>query len=98
MNIEIIKNGGWHFNNLKTAEELYTKLINQGHHNEFDVSKISVNELQKRIDNRLAFYNHKADKTATDKYSFEHKLKKISDDNLPEYIVENKDKYSKWFE
>ncbi len=98
MNIEIIKNGGWHFNNLKTAEELYTKLINQGHHNEFDVSKISVNELQKRIDNRLAFYNHKADKTATDKYSFEHKLKKIGDDNLPEYLVKNKDKYSKWFE
>ena len=97
MNVEIIPNGGWHFNNLKTAVELYNKLINQGHHNEFDASKITVEELQNKIDNKIAFYNHKADKKADDKYNFEYKLKKISENYLPRYLAENKDKYSKWF-
>ena len=97
MNVKIISNGGWHFNNLKTAEELYRKLVNQGHHNEFDASKITVEELQKKIDNKVAFYNHKADKTEINKYNFEYKLKKISDDNLPKYITQNKEKYIKWF-
>lgn len=97
MNVEIVNNGGWHFNNLKTAEELYRKLINQGHHNEFDASKITVEELQKKIDNNVAFYNHKADKTVINKYDFEYKLKKISDDDLPKYLTKNKEKYLKWF-
>ena len=66
-------------------------MINQGHHNEFDVSKISVNELQKELIIGYT-YNHKADKTASDKYSFEHKLKKIGDDT-PRVFSQNKDKY-----
>ena len=45
----------------------------------------------------MAFYNHKADKTEINKYNFEYKLKKISDDNLPKYITQNKEKYIKWF-
>ena len=96
--VKIIKNAGWHFNNLLTAEKLYNKLINQGHHNEFDDSGITLENLKAKIENRLAFYNHKADKKDNDKYNFEYKLKKISDDQLPRYIVENKEKYQKWFD
>jgi len=98
INIEIVKNGGWHFNNLKTAERLYKKLTNLGHHNEFDASKITVEKLQNKIDNKLAFYNHKADKTANNKYDFEYKLKKIEDEQLPDYLVKNKAKYINWFD
>ena len=96
--VKIIKNAGWHFNNLLTAEKLYNKLINQGHHNEFDDSGITLENLKAKIENRLAFYNHKADKKDNDKYNFEYKLKKISDDQLPRYLVENKEKYQKWFD
>ena len=32
INLEIIKDGGWHFTNLMTAEKLYEKLSNFGHH------------------------------------------------------------------
>ena len=96
--VKIIKNAGWHFNNLLTAEKLYNKLINQGHHNEFDDSGITLENLKAKIENRLAFYNHKADKKDNDKYNFEYKLKKISDDQLPKYLVENKEKYQKWFD
>ena len=93
-----VENAGWHFNNLLTAEKLYNKLINQGHHNEFDDSGITLENLKAKIENRLAFYNHKADKKDNDKYNFEYKLKKISDDQLPKYLVENKEKYQKWFD
>ena len=96
--VKIIKNAGWHFNNLLTEEKLYNKLINQGHHNEFDDSGITLENLKAKIENRLAFYNHKADKKDNDKYNFEYKLKKISDDQLPRYLVENKEKYQKWFD
>ncbi len=98
MNVEIIRNGGWHFNNLKTAEELYNKLVNLGHHNEFDKSKLTVKELQSKIDNKLAFYNHKADKTSNNKYEFEYKLKKIDDSQLPRYLIDNKENYIEWFD
>ena len=96
--VKIIKNAGWHFNNLLTAEKLYNKLINQGHHNEFDDSGITLENLKAKIENRLAFYNHKADKKDNYKYNFEYKLKKISDNQLPRYLVENKEKYQEWFD
>ena len=98
MNVEIINNGGWHFNNLKTAEGLYKKLTNLGHHNEFDASKITVEELQNKIDNKLAFYDHTADKTGKNKYDFEYKLKKINDDQLPKFLLDNKENYINWFD
>ena len=34
-NIDIIDDGGWHFTNVKSAEDLFIKLSNFGHHNEF---------------------------------------------------------------
>jgi len=98
MNVEIVNNGGWHFNNLKTAEGLYKKLTNLGHHNEFDASKITVEELQNKIDNKLAFYDHTADKTGKNKYDFEYKLKKINDDQLPKFLLDNKENYINWFD
>ena len=51
--VKIINNAGWHFNNLLTAEKLYNKLINQGHHNEFDDSGITLENLKAKIENRL---------------------------------------------
>ena len=96
--VKIIKNAGWHFNNLLTAEKLYNKLVNQGHHNEFDVSGITLENLKAKIQNRLAFYNHKADKKDNNKYNFEYKLKKIGDDQLPKFLVDNKSNYKNWFD
>ena len=96
--VKIIKNAGWHFNNLLTAEKLYNKLVNQGHHNEFDVSGITLENLKAKIQNRLAFYNHKADKKDNNKYNFEYKLKKVGDDQLPKFLVDNKSNYKNWFD
>ena len=97
-NIKIIEDGGWHFTNLKTAEEIYTKLSNFGHHNEFDDSGVTVKDIQKCIDNRIVNYNHQADKSENNKYNANYKLQLVEDKILPNYLVKNKDKYKDWFD
>ena len=97
INLEIIHNGGWHFTNVKTPEELYIKLKNFGHHNEFDESNITLDLLKKQILEHKVHYNHFADKKSENKYEFTHKLKKSDMKILPEYLQSNKEKYIEWF-
>ena len=97
-NLKIINNGGWHFTNLKTAEEIFKKLSNFGHHDEFDNSGLTVNDIQDSINNRMVNYNHLADKTVENKYNAQYKLQLADDKILPEYIINNKDKYKNWFD
>ena len=97
-NLKIIEDGGWHFTNLKTAEEIYTKLSNFGHHNEFDASGVTAQDIQKCIDNRVVNYNHQADKSEGNKYNANYKLQLVGDETLPNYLTNNKDKYKDWFD
>ncbi len=97
-NLQIVKNGGWHFTNIKTAEDIFTKLSNFGHHDEFDVSGITVKDIENCIKNRVVNYDHKADKSKNNKYSANYKLKVIDDNILPEYLIRNKNKYKDWFD
>ena len=97
-NLTIVNNGGWHFTNLKTAEEIFKKLSNFGHHDEFDRSGLTVKDIQNCIDNRIVNYNHFADKTVKNKYNAEYKLHLANDDILPEHIIVNKEKYKDWFD
>ncbi len=96
-NLEIIEDGGWHFTNLKTPEDLFDKFKNFGHHDEFTNSGITKEKLKYYIDNGVVFYNHFADQKSQNKWSYNYKLKKISNELLPSYLVNNKDKYSEWF-
>ena len=98
MNLQIVEDGGWHFTNIKTAKDIYTKLSNFGHHNEFDVSGISVEDIQKCIDNKIVNYDHKADKSLKKKYNANYKLKVVDDKILPNYLVKNKNKFKEWFD
>ena len=92
--IRYIKNGGWHFTNIKSAKDIHTKLSNFGHHNEFDVSGITVEDIQECIDKKIVNYNHKADKTEKNKYNANYKLQVIEDKLLPSYIINNKLAYA----
>ena len=98
INIQIVNDGGWHFTNLKTAGEIYKKLSNFGHHNEFDDSGLTINDIQNCIDNRIVNYNHLADKSDNNKYTAEYKLKIVSDEILPKFLINNKNKYKNWFD
>jgi len=101
INLEIIDNGGWHFTNLMTAEKLYEKLTNFGHHDEFELSGMTINDLQKKINNKEVFFNHFVDKEKyKERWDFDYKLKKIEKDKLPNFLQLNETqlKYKEWFD
>ena len=101
INLEIINDGGWHFTNLMTAEKLYEKLINFGHHDEFELSGMTIKDLQKKIDNKEVFFNHFVDKQKyKERWNFDYKLKKIDDNKLPLYLqsLKAQSKLKEWFD
>ena len=101
INLEIIKDGGWHFTNLMTAEKLYEKLTNFGHHDEFEISGITVNDLKKKMDKKEVFFNHFVDKEKyKERWNFNYKLKKIGVEKLPKYLQSNDNqlKLKNWFD
>ena len=101
IDLEIIHDGGWHFTNIMTAEKLYEKLTNFGHHDEFELSGMTINDLQKKIDKKEVFFNHFVDKEEYKKrWNFNHKLKKIDNHHLPDYLnsADNQLKFKEWFD
>ena len=98
INIEIINNGGWHFTNVKSAFDLFIKMKNFGHHDEFDVSGLTLENISQRIKDKTVFYNHFLDQTDQDKWGYSYKLKKIDYALLPNYLTKNKEKYKEWFD
>ena len=96
-NINFIKNGGWHFTNIKLAEQIDYKMKNFLHHLEYEESGLGVEEIRKIISEKKVFYDHGADKRDK-KWSAEIILVKESDQNLPNYIIENKEKYTDWLD
>ena len=95
--LNIISDGGWHFTNLKTPEEMYEKLMNFGHHDEFRLSGVTIEKIREKIINKEMFYDHFADKSSTNKWNSNYKLKLIDEKLLPEFLINNKNKYSEWF-
>ena len=98
IDINIIKDGGWHFTNIKTPEDMYEKFMNFGHHDEFRLSGLTVDKIRDKIKKRELFYNHFADSSSQNKWESDYKLKKIEMNNLPKYLINNKEKYKEWFE
>ena len=52
----------------------------------------------KVIKNKIVLYDHSLDKKQENKWDSKKKLKKISMDQLPEYINNNKNKFNEWLE
>ena len=96
--IKIIENGGWHFTNIKTPEELFDKLSNFGHHDEFEKSNLDVNKIREKIKNKEVFYDHLADKSSSNKWNNNYKLKKIENSYLPKYLQLNSNQFKNWFD
>ena len=97
INIKIIEQGGWHFSYIKNPEDIEKKLKSYLHHREYDVNPIGVESIREMINNKKTIYDLKADKRSN-KFGGNNKLIKINLGLLPDYISENKDKFSKWIE
>ena len=95
--INFIKDGGWHFTNIKSAEKINHKMKNFLHHLEYEESGLDVKDVEKIIAEKKVFYDHKADKREK-KWSAEIYLEKESDQYLPEYILKNKTKFKDWLD
>ena len=95
--IKFIGNGGWHFSNIKTAEEIEHKLKSYLHHREFDVQPLTVKEIKNIIENKQAIYDLKVDKKVK-KIGNGSKLVKFEFDKLPIYIQQNKHNLMKWLD
>ena len=80
---------------------MYEKYSNFGHHDEFQLSGLTVKDLQKKIDNKEMFFNHFVDKEKyKERWNFDYKLKKINNDKLPNYLQsrEIQTKLNQWFD
>lgn len=87
--IELIENGGWHFNNFLSSKELSLKLRTFAHI-EFSEKKYSDPAIiEKKI------------KLREDLFGRNHFFKKIKEDNfniLPSYVLNNLNEYKNYFE
>ena len=97
-NLKIIEKGGWHFTNIKTPDELFEKLSNFGHHDEFELANLDLDKIKEKVKNKEVFYDHLADKGSSNRWSDNYKLKKIDLNYLPKYLVENSEKFKDWID
>ena len=84
-NIEIINNGGWHFNNIMSSKKISVKLRTFAHSefsdNRFSFHKVIENKIKKKID----------------LFERGHKYKKVKlDKDFPKFLIDNKKKYKKY--
>ena len=88
IDLKIVENGGWHFTNLKTPEQLYKKYLNDEMHSEFENKKMSIEEIEKKINQKYVNYNHFADSKSSieQKYENQFTLEKVNLEKLPDYI------------
>ena len=96
-NINFINNGGWHFTNIKSAEDIHFKFSNFAHHLEYEESNLGIKDMENMIRERKIHYDHTLDKKE-DKWNASISLKKVDDKILPEYLIKNKLKYKMWFD
>jgi len=85
MNYQILKNGGWHFSNLKTPKELIKK-ITSFCHGEFNKSEFTNEKLiEKKITNLEDIFDRNV------KYK-----KVLLDNSFPDFLIKNQKFYKNW--
>ena len=84
-NIEIFDNGGWHFNNLMTPEDISKKLKTFAH-SEFSGQSFSSHKI---IEEKI--------KNKKDLFERGHVYKKVKlNKDFPKFLLDNKKKYKKF--
>jgi len=95
--LKIIEKGGWHFTQLKSPKDLYFKFLNDEHHDEFELNKITLSKVKDMIKKRYTIYSHFVDKRNwKDRWNNKIKLSKVSNKELPIFLQENDNIYKKW--
>ena len=95
--IDYVENGGWHFVNIKSPEEIEKKLKNFGHHWEYQLSGLNLDDIKNMVNNKRAVYDYHADMKSS-KWSGKEKLTKCELSELPNYLKKNRHHYSGWLD
>ncbi len=100
INLKIIEDGGWHFTNLKTPEELLRKYLNDEMHSEFELKNDDLKAIEHKIKNKFINYDHLLDTKSSNekKQNNRFDLTKVNLDILPNYILNNLEKYKSWID
>ena len=96
-NLYVVQNGGWHFSNLKNLEELERKYLNDENHAEYEAQGFTKNKIVENLKNKTINYNHSAKKNSSNRFQ-STKLEKVDLNTLPEFIINNLDKYQDWID
>ena len=84
-NIEIIENGGWHFNSIISPEEISKKLKTFAH-TEFSKNQYSdINIIKKNIEEHKDLFGRNITYTKVN-----------MDNSFPEYILKNQNNLKEW--
>jgi beta-1,4-mannosyl-glycoprotein beta-1,4-N-acetylglucosaminyltransferase len=95
--IHYVNNGGWHFSNIKSPEDIEKKFLNFLHHQDFEYSGLNLSDIKKMVENRKVLYDHSSDQRDY-KWTGSKTLKKVDLSLLPDYIRENYKKYNNWLD
>ena len=96
-NINFIRDGGWHFTNIKRPEEIHHKMKNYLHHLEYEESGLGVENIKNIISEKKIIYDHNVDKRGK-KWSSTIKLKREEDFKLPEYLIKKRSALKDWMD
>ena len=97
-NIKFIENGGWHFTCIKKPKDIHKKLLTFLHHQDYEKSNITEEELERKITEKKILYDHSSDKKNKNKWFSDKTLKKVDLNILPDVIINQKKRYKEWID
>ncbi len=94
-----IKDGGWHFSNLKNSKDIETKLKSYLHHRDYEGEELGLDKIEKLIEENKTIYDMFGDK-GSKKYgdNSRQNLEKFEINKLPLYIQNNLEKFKNWID
>ncbi len=93
-----LKDGGWHFSNLKNPVDIEKKLKSYLHHRDFEVENIDLKEISRLMKNNETIYDMFADKTDKKFSDNKRKLSLYPKNKLPQYILGHENKFKEWLD
>ena len=96
-NIRYVEDGGWHFTNIKTPENLEKKFLNFLHHQDFEASGLKLKNIKEMVENKKIIYDLNVDQKDY-KWKGTKSLNKVPLSFMPNYLSSNYEKYSNWLE
>ena len=99
INKKYIKDGGWHFSNLKNSSDIELKLKSYLHHRDYEAEELGQNKIDALIKQNKTIYDMFGDKSSKKFGDNKRKnLEKFDINELPSYIQNNIEKFKIWID